>query len=130
MKSFDETYTMRSRFFQLLGEAGKMVANAFREADLENQREIHTLTANAARHSLHEHHGYTFAELPALHPHALQAIGEMNAAELAPIAIAAVQRIGQLGREAGEAIRDELDDGDADFDEGAGWIGDASTGSV
>lgn len=62
-KTYAETYAMRSRFFQLLGEAGKMLADAYREADLDNQAAIKDLAFDAMRHSLIEHHGYAAEEL-------------------------------------------------------------------
>lgn len=57
-ESYAETYTMRSRFYQLLGEAGKMLANAYCEADSENQAAIKELAFDAMTHSLIEHHSY------------------------------------------------------------------------
>lgn len=57
-RTFAERYTMRSRFFQLLGEAGKTLALAYREADLDNQRDIRELVGDAMAQSLIEHHSY------------------------------------------------------------------------
>ena len=65
-KTFAETYTMRSRHYQLLGEAGRMLAQAFREADLENQQAIKDNAFEAMVHSLVEHHGYTREEITAV----------------------------------------------------------------
>lgn len=61
--TFAERYTMRSRFFQLLGEAGKALALAYREADRENQRDIRRLVGDAMVHSLVEHHRYPIDEI-------------------------------------------------------------------
>lgn len=57
-KSFAETYEMRSRFFRLLGEAGRLLADAYSNADLENQANIKQMAFDAMKHSLVEHHGY------------------------------------------------------------------------
>lgn len=57
-RTFAETYTMRSTFWQLLGAAGKMLADAYTQADLENQAAIKELAFDAMVHSLVEHHGY------------------------------------------------------------------------
>lgn len=62
-KSFDQTYAARSRFFQILGAAGKMLADAYTQADLENQQDIGRLIFEAMSHSLVEHHGYTRDEI-------------------------------------------------------------------
>ena len=126
MKTFAETYTMRSRFFQLLGEAAKGVADAYREADRENQRNIHAMTAAAVNHSLVEHHGYTRDELPTQHPNAIASIREMTAGELAEVAVAVVEQMGRLGRDAAVAVARVLPGDMADFDEGASWIEDIS----
>lgn len=61
--TFDQTYTMRSRFFQLLGAAGKLLADAYAEADRENQKSMKTLAFEAMTHSLVEHHGYDRSEI-------------------------------------------------------------------
>jgi hypothetical protein len=58
-KTFAETYTMRSRHYQLLGEAGKMLAQAYLEADHENQEAIKAHVLEAMVHSLVEHHRLT-----------------------------------------------------------------------
>lgn len=63
LRSFAETYAMRSRFFQLLGKAGEILAEAYTQADLENQVDIAALAFKAMSHSLIEHHGYTAEEL-------------------------------------------------------------------
>lgn len=62
-RSFAETYTMRSTFYQLLGEAGKVLAEAYTQADRQNQEAIHALIAEALVHSLVEHHGYHADEI-------------------------------------------------------------------
>ncbi|WP_454885412.1 hypothetical protein [Sphingomonas oryzagri] len=49
---------------------------------------------------------------------------------LAPVLLAAMQRLGQLGRDGAVALARILDDGDADFDEAAGWIADIAEGGV
>ena len=63
-KSFAETYTMRSTFWRLLGEAGKLLADAYTQADLENQAAIKELAFDAMLHSLVEHYRYTPDDLP------------------------------------------------------------------
>lgn len=62
-RSYAETYTMRSRFFRLMGEAGKVLADAYCEGDLENQAVIKDAAFEAMTHSLVEHHGYTRQEV-------------------------------------------------------------------
>lgn len=62
-RSFAETYTMRSTFWQLLGQAGKTLADAYTQADRENQTGIKELAFGALAHSLVEHHGYKPEEL-------------------------------------------------------------------
>ena len=62
-RSYLEAYTSRSTFFRLLGEAGKTLADAYCQADAENQADIVKLISEALMHSLVEHHGYTPAEL-------------------------------------------------------------------
>lgn len=62
-KTFAETYAMRSEFFVLLGEAGMLLAEAYTQADRENQLEIKELIFEAMTHSLVEHHGYTREEV-------------------------------------------------------------------
>lgn len=54
-KTYAETYAMRSRFYQLLGEAGKLLALAYCEGDKENQEAIKELAFDAMAHSLVEH---------------------------------------------------------------------------
>jgi len=62
-RTFAEAYTMRSTFFRLLGEAGKVLADAYTQADLQNQAEIKDLITEAMTHSLVEHHGYSREEI-------------------------------------------------------------------
>jgi hypothetical protein len=66
-KTFAEAYTHRNMagrgFWFTLGEAGKMLADAYSQADLENQRTIKDLAHEAMCHSLVEHHGWTREEL-------------------------------------------------------------------
>jgi len=58
-KSFAETYTMRSRFWQGLGEVGKAMADLYAfDADLDNRAAIKELAFDAMVHSLVEHHGF------------------------------------------------------------------------
>lgn len=47
---------------------------------------------------------------------------------LAPVLLACLQRLGQLGRNGAIALARLVDDGDADFDEAAEWIGDIANG--
>ncbi|AHE53707.1 hypothetical protein NX02_09935 [Sphingomonas sanxanigenens DSM 19645 = NX02] len=63
-KTFAETYTMRSRFWQALGEIGKAMANAYAfDADLDNRAAIKELAWDAMVHSLIEHHDFKPEEL-------------------------------------------------------------------
>ncbi|WIW89614.1 hypothetical protein K3M67_06555 [Sphingobium sp. V4] len=50
--------------------------------------------------------------------------------QLAPVLYAAVQRLGQLGREGAVAVAPLVGDDDADFDEGASWIEDIAAGGL
>lgn len=63
-KSYDETYTMRSRFFQTMGLVGRFMADAFREADKENQDAIADTAFQAMKQCLFEHHEFQPHELP------------------------------------------------------------------
>lgn len=63
MATYAETYAMRSRFYQLLGEAGKMLATAYREADAENQASIKELAFDAMKHWLVENYRYPAEEI-------------------------------------------------------------------
>jgi hypothetical protein len=49
---------------------------------------------------------------------------------LAPVLLAAMQRLGQLGRDGAVALAHVLDDSDVDFDEAAGWIAEVATGGL
>lgn len=62
-RTFAETYAMRSRFYQLLGEAGKALADAYREADRENQIAIKELAFDAMKHWLVENYRYPADEI-------------------------------------------------------------------
>lgn len=50
--------------------------------------------------------------------------------QLAPILHAALQRLGQLGREGAMALATLVGDDDADFDEAASWIADVAAGGL
>ncbi len=49
---------------------------------------------------------------------------------LAPVLLAAIQRLGQLGRSGAVALARQIEDGDADFDEAAGWIEEIASGML
>jgi hypothetical protein len=49
---------------------------------------------------------------------------------LAPMLLATLQRLGQLGREGAVALAGLVGDGDADFDEAAEWIADIAAGKL
>lgn len=49
---------------------------------------------------------------------------------LAPVLLATIQRLGQLGRDGAVALAAIVDDGDADFDEAADWIADIAAGKL
>ena len=53
-----------------------------------------------------------------------------DADTLAPILLAAIQRLGQLGRSGAVALARQVEDGDADFDEAAEWIADIAAGRL
>lgn len=63
MKTYAETYAMRSRHYQLLGKIGKLMADAFTEGDVENQRDIAAHAQKAMVHYLIEQRGYTLGDL-------------------------------------------------------------------
>lgn len=65
MKSFAETYTMRSRHFQRLGDAGEALADAFAEGDVENRQNIGANALRAMTHCLIEKHGWTLSDVAA-----------------------------------------------------------------
>jgi hypothetical protein len=50
--------------------------------------------------------------------------------QLAPHLLAALQRLGELGRDGAVALDALVEDGDAYFDEGAGWIGSIVAGDL
>lgn len=49
---------------------------------------------------------------------------------LAPVLLAAMQRLGQLGRNGAVVLAALVDDGDADFDEAAEWLADVAAGKL
>ncbi|MCM8731559.1 hypothetical protein ACFO8O_11380 [Hephaestia sp. GCM10023244] len=53
-----------------------------------------------------------------------------TADELAPLLLAALQRLGELGRDGAVALARIVDDGDADFDEAAEWIATIADGGL
>lgn len=60
-------------------------------------------------------------------------IDEIGAADpdaLAPAALAALQRLGQLGRAGAIALAKLVTDDDADFHEAASWIADITAGAL
>ncbi|GGB09096.1 hypothetical protein GCM10011491_41320 [Brucella endophytica] len=62
-RTYAEKYAMRSRFYQILGEAGKLLADAYTQADAENQAGIKDMAFDAMVASLVEHHGYDQSEI-------------------------------------------------------------------
>lgn len=60
----------------------------------------------------------------------IEAIGWADRDTLAPILLAALQRLGQLGRSGAVALARQVEDGDADFDEAASWIADIAAGTL
>ena len=50
--------------------------------------------------------------------------------QLAPLLYAAIQRLGQLGRTGAVAFAALVDDEDAEFEEGASWVGDVAAGDL
>jgi hypothetical protein len=62
-RSYPETYDMRSRHYQLLGQVGMLMADAFMQADSENQRDIGANVLQAMQHHLIEINGYTAEDL-------------------------------------------------------------------
>lgn len=57
-------------------------------------------------------------------------IGTAAADQLAPVLLAALQRLGELGREGAVALARLVEDDDADFDEAAEWIADIASGGL
>ncbi|MFA7603340.1 MAG: hypothetical protein WCY29_10065 [Novosphingobium sp.] len=53
-----------------------------------------------------------------------------NPEALAPVLLAAIQRLGQLGRNGALALASLLEDDDSDFDEAAEWIADIASGGL
>lgn len=50
--------------------------------------------------------------------------------QLAPVLLSAIQRLGQFGRTGAVALAALVEDQDADFEEGASWIGDVAAGNL
>lgn len=50
--------------------------------------------------------------------------------QLAPVLLAAIQRLGQLGRTGAVALGAVVEDDDGDFDEGSSWIEDVASGGL
>ncbi|MBN9505393.1 MAG: hypothetical protein J0I69_05150 [Altererythrobacter sp.] len=57
-------------------------------------------------------------------------IDTANPEALAPVLLAAIQRLGQLGRNGAIALAAILEDDDGDFDEAASWIADVASGAL
>lgn len=53
-----------------------------------------------------------------------------GAAALAPVLLACLQRLGQLGRSGALALAQIVEDGDFDFDEAAEWIAEIAAGKL
>ena len=53
-----------------------------------------------------------------------------SADALAPVLLAAMQRLGELGRPGAEALARALEDDDGYFDEAADWIADIARGGI
>ncbi|KEZ19419.1 hypothetical protein CP98_01940 [Sphingobium yanoikuyae] len=53
-----------------------------------------------------------------------------TADHLAPVLLAALHRLGELGREGAVAFARLVKDEDADFDEAAAWIADVASGAL
>ena len=60
---FEQKYVMRSTFWRLLGQAGKLLAEAYRQADVENQVEIKSLAFTAMTDALVEYEGFKPADV-------------------------------------------------------------------
>jgi len=78
-QSFVEKYTSRSRFFQCLGEAGRLLAMAYAQADTDNQAAIRDLAFQAMLDGLVEFEGYRpqdVAEIATLNSEATTAQAE------------------------------------------------------
>lgn len=59
---------------------------------------------------------------------AIDTISTASAETLAPILLAAMQRLGELGRPGAEALARLIADDDGYFDEAADWIADIARG--
>lgn len=60
----------------------------------------------------------------------IEALATATPEALAPVLLAAIQRLGQLGRNGAVALAALVDDGDADFDEAAEWLADVAAGKL
>lgn len=58
----------------------------------------------------------------------IEDIGTADDEALAPVLLASLQRLGQLGRSGAAALARLVEDGDADFDEAAEWIAEIASG--
>ena len=57
-EDFDRKYKARSRFFQSVGRAGSALAEAYAQADSENQADIANIVIAAMLDALRAHEGY------------------------------------------------------------------------
>lgn len=64
-RPYAETYTMRSTFYRLMGDAGRLLAEAWTVADRQNRQDIKAMAFEAMCHALVEHHGWTQDEIEA-----------------------------------------------------------------
>lgn len=80
--TYDEKY-LRGRFHRLLGDAGKLLAEAYAQADVENRADIGSLIVTAMRESLVEHQGFRTADLPQLPEGRSEQATALNISELA-----------------------------------------------
>lgn len=60
----------------------------------------------------------------------IEALATATPEALAPVLLAAIQRLGQLGRNGALALAALVDDGDGDFDEAAEWLADVAAGKL
>ena len=60
----------------------------------------------------------------------ISAIEMASAETLAPVLLAAIQRLGQLGRNGAIALARLVEDGDAEVEEAAEWIADVAAGKL
>lgn len=57
-------------------------------------------------------------------------ISTANPEALAPVLLAAMQRLGQLGRNGALALAAIVEDDDGDFDEASQWLADVASGGL